>query len=233
MKKITLILSAISFVAIVLSTCKKDDSALTFLSGDTITDIDGNEYKTVIIGTQIWMAENLRTNHYIDGSPIPNVTDNSEWTDLTTGAYCWYNNDSATYSSTYGALYNKFAVLDSRNLCPSGWHVPTDEEWTTLTTYLGGESVAGGKLKEKGTTHWNSPNTGANNITGFTALPGSIRIFDGTYDIIGYGGLWCSSSEYDGGVYEMWGRYIYSWSNMVERSDYGGRNGASVRCIKD
>jgi uncharacterized protein (TIGR02145 family) len=143
----------------------------TDVETNTVTDIDGNIYHTVTIGTQVWMVENLKTTKYRNGDPIPNVTGNA-WAALTTGAYCWYNNDAATYKATYGALYNWYAVADSRNIAPTGWHVPTDAEWTTLTTFLGGESVAGGKLKETGTNHWTSPNTGATNETGFTALPG-------------------------------------------------------------
>ena len=142
------------------------------LSGGTVVDIDGNVYNTVTIGTQVWMVENLKTTKYRNGDAIPNVTGNASWVALSTGAYCWYNNDAATYKATYGALYNWYAVGDSRNIAPSGWHVATDSEWTTLSTFLGGESIAGDKLKEIGTSHWLSPNTGATNSNGFTAFPG-------------------------------------------------------------
>ena len=120
------------------------------------------------------MAENLKTTKYRDGTSIPLVTENTAWLNLTTPGYCWYNNDAAHYKSTYGALYNWY-VLNAgsngwKNVCPTGWHVPTDAEWTTLTTYLGGESIAGGKLKETGTSHWLSPNTVATNETGLHTL---------------------------------------------------------------
>ena len=127
----------------------------------TIEDIDGNIYKTTKIGSQIWMTENLKTTRYNDGTPIPLVTDGTTWGGLTTPAYCYINNDEATYASPYGALYNYYVVADtsSLNVCPVGWHVPSDGEWTTLTNYLGGLDVAGSKLKETGTLYWNSPNT--------------------------------------------------------------------------
>ena len=156
-----------------------------------VTDYDGNHYSSVLIGSQIWMAENLKTIKYNDGTAIPLVTDATEWSNLTTHGYCWYNNDEATYGDTYGALYNWYTV-ETGNLCPTGWHVPTDAEWTELIDYLGGESVAGGKLKETGTTHWNSPNPGATNETGFTTLPGGYRAdFNGSSGDIGNGGYWC------------------------------------------
>jgi uncharacterized protein (TIGR02145 family) len=146
----------------------------------SLTDIEGNVYKTITIGTQTWMAENLKTIKYNDGTAIPLVTD-AAWGTMTTPAYCWYNNDAA-YKDTYGAMYNWYTV-NTGKLCPSGWHVPTDAEWTILTTYLGGVSVAGGKLKETGTTHW-SINTGADNETGFTAVPGGGRGDNGMFDLI-------------------------------------------------
>ncbi len=146
-----------------------------------MTDIDGNEYKTITIGTQTWMAENLKTTKYRNGDPIANVTENTAWTALATGAFCWYNNDAASYKAIYGALYNWYAAADSRNIAPAGWHVPSDLEWATLFEYLGGESLAFGKLKETGTTHWLTPNADATNISGFTALPGGQRSCDNGY----------------------------------------------------
>jgi len=134
------------------------DNPITYI--DSVVDIDGNFYHAVAIGTQVWMAENLRTTKYRDGSPIPNVTDSSVWILTTEGAYCNYNNDT-THSNTYGRLYNWYAVIDTRNIAPEGWHVPTQDEWNTLVQFLGGGAVAGGKLKETGTAHWNSPNRGA------------------------------------------------------------------------
>jgi len=138
-----------------------------------ITDIDGNVYHAVTIGTQTWMVENLKVTKLNDGTSIPNVTALTAWNNLTTPGYCWYNNDIAN-KKLYGALYNWYNVSTGK-LCPTGWHVPSVTEWTTLINYLGGESVAGGKLKETGTTHWVTPNTGATNTSGFTALPAGIR----------------------------------------------------------
>lgn len=167
------------------------------LISGSVSDMDGNIYKTIQIGTQTWMAENLKTTSYNDGSNIPNVTGDIEWMDLTTGAYCWYNNQETTYKNTYGALYNWYSV-NTGKLCPTGWHVPSKEEWMILATYLGGVEFAGGKLKESGTTHWQSPNTGATNTTRFNALPGGLRDissdFGGWFGWIGTNGMWWSSN---------------------------------------
>ena len=186
------------------------------------TDGDNNNYPVVEIGTQVWMAENLKTTNYNGGTAIPLVTDNTEWGTLTSGAYCWYNN-LVTYKDTYGALYKGYTV-STGNLCPIGWHAPTDAEWTTLTTYLGGESVSGGKLKEKGTIHWALPNTGATNETGFTALPAGTRDIGGVFTRIGTGGLWWGSSEY---------RNMANNHASVIRATSNKNNGYSVRCVKD
>eukprot|EP00825_Cyclidium_porcatum_P010076 TRINITY_DN15162_c0_g1_i1.p1 TRINITY_DN15162_c0_g1~~TRINITY_DN15162_c0_g1_i1.p1 ORF type:complete len:564 (+),score=55.59 TRINITY_DN15162_c0_g1_i1:400-2091(+) len=139
----------------------------------TVTDYDGNVYDTIHIGTQIWMKQNLKTTHYKNGTAITYPgANNTAWQNNTNGAYAWYNNNEATYKNTYGALYNWYAV-NTGMLCPTGWHVPTDAEWTTLTTYLGGEFIAGTKLKA--TTLWESPHTIATNETGFTAFPCTLR----------------------------------------------------------
>lgn len=198
---------------------------------NTVTDIDGNIYHTVTIGTQVWMVENLKTTKYNDGTSIPNVTtDNTVWTNLLTPGYCWYNNDETTYKSTYGALYNWYTV-NTGKLAPLGWHVPTDTEWTTLTTYLGGGSIAGGKLKETGTSHWSSPNTGATNETGFTAIPVGGRGNYGAFGSIGYDGNWWSSAE--GSAGNAWSWYlVYNLSN-VARFNYLKSCGFSVRCVRD
>jgi uncharacterized protein (TIGR02145 family) len=199
-------------------------------SGSTVTDKDGNVYNTITIGTQTWMKENLKVTKYNDGTAIPLVTDNTAWGALSTPGYCWYNNDQTTYGNTYGALYNWYTVNIGK-LCPTGWHVPTDAEWTTLTTFLGGESVSGGKLKETGTTHWLSPNTGATNETGFTALPGGYRNYDGTFHFIGYYGFWWSATENITST--AWYRFMYYNSSGVGRSYYDKRYGLSVRCLRD
>jgi uncharacterized protein (TIGR02145 family) len=209
-------------------------------AGGTISDVDNNVYNTVKIGTQVWMAENLKTTKYNDGTAIPNITDNTAWATLTTGAYSDYSNTSSN-SNTYGRLYNWYAVDNNsatkaasnsgKSVCPTGWHIPNDAEWTTLTTYLGGESVSGGKLKEIGLTHWITPNTGATNETGFTALPGGVRIYFGAYSNIGISGSWWSSNE-SSSTYP-WIRFMGFDSASVVRSDSNKLFGFSVRCLRD
>ncbi len=194
-----------------------------------VKDYDGNLYTTVEIGGQVWMAENLRTIHYNDGTAIPKETDNGAWNGLTTPAYCWYGNDSTGYAIPYGALYNWYAA-DTGIVCPAGWHVPTDTEWTTLTDYLGGESAAGGKLKESGTVHWEAPNTGATNISGFTALPGGGRYGGGFNDDFTNGGWW-SSTGYD--PEKAWSRYMYNSNSSVSRFSSDKPTGFSIRCVRD
>lgn len=199
----------------------------TSLGGGVVTDIDGNIYHTIQIGTQLWMVENLKTTHYRNGDPIPNVTDDTGWHDLTTGAYCNYNNDTS-YAAIYGRLYNWYSVDDSRNIAPEGWHVPTDNDWQVLIDYLGGPDSAGGKLKETGTTHWLTPNLGATNESGFTALPGGYR---GSYFYeIGYSGKWWSSTQYS---YWAWYRTMKSDTPEIFNSYYILIDGYSVRCIKN
>lgn len=183
----------------------------------------------VTIGTQVWMVKNLDVDHYRNGDVIPQVTDATEWANLTTGAWC-YNDNDANNGTTYGKLYNWYAVNDSRGLAPEGWHVPSDEEWTTLSTYLGGESVAGGKLKEAGTTHWQSPNEGATNETGFSALPGGYRNLSGTFSSIGYYGYWWSSTE--SYTTYAWGRYLLYYGSNLYRDYYYKDYGFAVRCVK-
>jgi uncharacterized protein (TIGR02145 family) len=199
-------------------------------NGIFIDHRDAKEYKWVKIGIQVWMADNLKTTKYNDGTDIPLVTDNTAWFNLTTPGYCWYNNDKATYGDTYGALYNWYTV-ETSNLCPSGWHVPTDAEWTTLTDSLGGTSVAGGKLKEAGTTHWSSPNTGATNETGFTALPGGARFSLGPFYFVGSYGHWWSSTE-DSST-NAWSRNMYCDNADVDREYNDKKFGFSVRCLRD
>ena len=203
---------------------------LTF--NTNLADVDGNSYKTVTIGTQVWMAENLKTTKYNDGTAISNVTDNTAWSTNTTGAYCNYSNTLAN-SDIYGSLYNWYvaASTNSKKVCPIGWHVPTDAEWTTLTTYLGGGSVAGGKLKETTTIHWLSPNTGATNETGFTALPGGYRDGSGSFGLIGIYGFWWSSSI--SGTTYAWYRYMINSNGSISGGDNPQHAGSYVRCLKD
>ena len=211
--------------------CKKEKEEIKLTYG-SVTDIDQNVYKTITIGTQTWMAENLKVTHYRNGDPIPNITVDAEWNSLTTGAYCWHKND-VDNKDIYGALYNWYAVSDSRNIAPNGWHVPTYEEWKTLITYLGGESVAGYKMKESGTTHWHSLLNNATNQSGFTALPGCRRThFQSTLsDGLGYFGYWWSSTESNESAWAL--TLIvddgYATLDKDPLKDYGD----SVRCIKD
>lgn len=198
---------------------------------NSVKDVDGNVYKAVTIGTQVWMAENLKTTKYNDGTAIPLVKDDKVWEALNTPAYCWYKNDAATNKNKYGALYNWYTV-NTNKLCPSGWHVSTDAEWTALTTYLKGDSVAGGKLKEAGTVHWQGPNTGATNESGFTALPGGYRIsYGGSFGYIGNNGYWWSPVKDSSSIASY--RYIgYGTRNLFSTS-YSKHSGFSVRCIRD
>ncbi|MCF8357557.1 MAG: fibrobacter succinogenes major paralogous domain-containing protein [Prolixibacteraceae bacterium] len=196
-----------------------------------ITDVEGNTYQTVEIGTQVWMAQNLNTTQYNDGSAIPLITGESEWESTTTGAYCNYNNDEAT-GSMYGKLYNGYTV-ETGKLCPVGWHVPESDEWETLIAFLGGEMVAGGKLKEQGTTHWSESGDDITNESGFTALPGGIRTYNGAYNAINIGGYWraASASEtQEGFMVTFWAG---SWNAGFNIGEDPKNAGLSVRCIKD
>jgi uncharacterized protein (TIGR02145 family) len=213
--------------------CKKDVEAVQ-KDVLTVTDIDGNVYNTVTIGTQVWMASNLKTTKYMDGIAIPLVTDGTAWSNLSTPGYCWNKNDASTNKSTYGALYNGYTV-NTGKLCPTGWHVPSDAEWTVLTTYLGGEAVAGGKLKETGTSHWYTPNEGATNSSGFAALPGGYRSGyrsdNGTFFSTGYDGGWWSSSV--NGASYAWYRFVICYTANILRDNEIKQAGFSVRCVKD
>jgi uncharacterized protein (TIGR02145 family) len=198
------------------------------LTYGSVLDIDGNTYKTIMIGTQVWMAENLRTTKYNDGTSIPYATDNS-----VINGFSWYNHDAGSYKSTYGGLYTWWAATDSRNLCPTGWHVPTSVEWFIMRTYLGpgDNSVVPDKVKEAGTTHWLSPNT-ASNGSGFTALPGGIGWGTaGQFTNIGYDGSWWSASSSDpSGL----GADIISISSAYSDEPSALKTyGISVRCMKD
>jgi uncharacterized protein (TIGR02145 family) len=214
--------------------CKKEDNDNTPLS---VTDIEGNVYHAVIIGTQTWMVENLKTTRYNDSTIIPLVENASEWSSLTTPGYCWYNNDEATNKDTYGALYNWYAV-NTHKLCPKGWHVPTTAELVILSNFLGGEDVAGGKLKETGTIHWFSPNTGADNKSGFSALPAGNRGYggvfgeEGSFYYQGIEGAWWSSSI--DGMGSAWYHYISNgYAGFKRSSALSKQNGFSVRCVRD
>lgn len=191
-------------------------------------DRDGNGYDTVKIGTQFWLKQNLNTSHYKNGDPIPEITSQSLWDGLTTGAWCWYNNDSATYAATYGKLYNWYAVNDPRGLAPEGWHIPSESEWLLLRNTLGGPVVAGGFLKEAGTGHWLSPNTDATNSSRFTGLPGGYRV--GGFGALGISFcFWVSTTP-------PAIRNAATFYNIAQASllnSYAKTDGYSVRCIKN
>ncbi|HPM99449.1 MAG TPA: FISUMP domain-containing protein [bacterium] len=197
----------------------------------TLIDIDGNIYKTVQIGNQIWMAENLKVTHYRNGDPIPNITSSDVWSKLENGAYCCYDNQLAN-AKTYGLLYNWYAVNDNRRLAPKGWHVPSDKEWQQLGDFLGGEYYGGGKLKEKGTSHWRSPNMGATDELGFRALPGGYRYYrDGSFDNLGTTArFWSSSESYSD---HAWYRDLLYTNSDIRRYYYNWQYGFSVRCVRD
>ena len=235
--RIALIAFIFTGMCITLSySCKKDgDGNNNDNNNDTtnnikVTDIDGNIYNTVTVGTQVWMVENLKTTKYNDNTSIPLVTNSKEWAALSAPGYCWYFNDRAFYKNTYGALYNWYA-LNTGKLCPTGWHVPSDAEWTVLSDYLGGESVAGGQLKEITYTHWKSPNLYATNKTGFTALPGGYRYENGPFYYNGDLGIWWSSTEFDN--QSAWDRLLDHYTGSIYRSPYSKNYGLSVRCLQD
>lgn len=173
------------------------------LTYGAVFDVEGNEYRTIQIGTQTWMAQNLNTSSYRDGTPIAPVTSNSVWfnlDDTETGAWAYFNNDSATYNCPYGKLYNFYAVEDTRGICPTGWHIPTDAEWDILRDFLdplaaGNVNVAGGKMKSVGTMYWANPNTGATNSSGWSGLPGGYRFSAGFFVSFGTLGTWWSASS--------------------------------------
>jgi uncharacterized protein (TIGR02145 family) len=194
-----------------------------------VKDADNNIYSTVTIGNQIWMSENLKTSKFNDGKVIPLVTDNNKWKALKTPAYCWFENDS-TSEDDYGALYNWFAV-NTKKLCPAGWHVPSDAEWGTMLSSLGDIDTRGDKLKEAGIVHWKSTQNIGNNESGFTALPGGMRYDVGTFPLYGRNyAVWWSST---GSNNFAWNRGLFYSSSKTYRGHEDMRSGFSVRCIKD
>jgi uncharacterized protein (TIGR02145 family) len=205
--------------------CKKGDK-----SPGPLSDLEGNIYKTVKIGNQVWMAENLKTSILNDGTDIPLITDSASWGNLTTPGYCWYANDAASFKDTYGALYNGYTVITGK-LCPAGWHVPEKEEWQVLSEFLGDSLKGGGNLKEAGTAHWLSPNKGADNSSGFTAVGAGLRYFEGTFvSVLSYTSIWSATGianddEWYIGLYFNDAAFITDHRNK--------RHGFSVRCLKD
>jgi len=202
------------------------------LTYGSLTDVEGNVYKTIQIGTQVWMAENLRTTKYKDGVTIPLVTDFTAWTKLTTPAYCWYNNDPVNNKNTYGALYNWYTV-NTGKLCPTGWHVPSDAEWTVLSSYLGGgETIAGGKMKEIGTKHWLDPNNGATNESGFSAIAAGSRSYN-NFSSQKFSAIWWAKEELLSSNYMGFIQFITHSETRSTRSAQEKYYGNTVRCLKD
>jgi uncharacterized protein (TIGR02145 family) len=230
MKKIFSILAALLLIpsVFIIHSCKKDNATLPI---NGITDIDGNVYKTVTIGTQVWMAENLKATKYRNGDLIGTTTPTTlNIYGENTPKYQWAYHGNETNVATYGRLYTWWVITDNRNLCPLGWHVPSDVEWTTHINYLGGENIAGGKLRETGMTHWANANTGATNESGFTALPGGHRDGSGEIGGIGSYGIWWSATEIS--VNYAWIRNV-NQGYIVGRNNGSKYNGHSVRCISD
>jgi len=221
-KKITLILTTIMCLT------------LSRPHAQTVKDVEGNIYPVVTIGTQVWMAENLRTTKFNDGTPIPLIKGESDWAvlhgQLNKPAFSWYNDDAKIDKGVYGGLYNWWAVK-SNKLCPKDWHVPKDDEWAVLTNFLGGDTIAGGKLKATGNAHWLDPNTGATNETKFNALPGGYHSFLGPYLYKGAVSYFWTSTEYD--LHNSYFRLLYSDYTNVLRNFLYNTSGFCVRCVQD
>jgi uncharacterized protein (TIGR02145 family) len=195
-----------------------------------VTDIDGNSYNTVQIGSQVWMSENLKTSRYRNGGSIPYILDNNDWQALITGAWSYYNHEE-TNNAIYGKLYNWYTTQGD-TLCPTGWHVPSDAEFTELTNYLGGESVAGGKMKVTGTTYWESPNTGATNESGFSALPIGYRYGNGNFYSSSINNAFFGSAT-ENSYNSTWSRIMGSYYDGIFKIENIKQSGVSVRCLKD
>ena len=199
-------------------------------NGQTVTDYDGNVYDTVTIGTQVWLRENLKVTHFRNGDAIHNITDSIEWVLTTSPGRCDYHNNPDN-SIIYGILYNYYVGADSRGLCPTDWHVPGEDDWLKLVTYLGGYPVGGGAMKEAGTTHWIGPNNFATNSSGFTALPAGVNsglaIFSGQGN---YASFWGAEPTSPTGAH-CW--FLMDAYGTITRSNYSDQNGFSIRCILD
>ena len=197
---------------------------------ETVEDIDGNRYRTVRIGKQIWMAENLKVTHYRDGTPIPNVYDDEKWQYATDGAYCMVRNDSIQYKHTYGVLYNYYTITDDHNLCPIGWHVPTKDECMELIDYLGGHHIAGKKIKDNLRGLWKSKQSEATNESGFSGLPAGGRGRLGSPGDVGYYATWWSSTSTDSLYAWHWG--VFPDKPKIRSNPGHKASGFSIRCIK-
>ncbi len=197
---------------------------------ETIVDADGNVYHPVIIGRQVWLKENLQVTRYRDGTPLPQIQAEAEWSRLATGAYCLSENEPEAYKRIYGLLYNYYAVTDERRLCPEGWHVPSKQEWQELEDYLGGPDVAGGRMKDRRSGLWPGP-LGTAEESGFGALPAGGRGRMGSPGEIGIYATWWSATEHDSLYAWHWG--LYPDNPRTRRNPGHKASGFSVRCIRD
>lgn len=227
MKKIFYLLS---FTFLLLQACSKSDSSNDSNLVVSVSDADGNSYEVVNICNQTWTKTNLNVSKYRNGDVIQQVSDPVKWQSLTTGAWCYYANTTSN-GTTYGKLYNWYAVTDPRGLAPIGYHIPTDAEWTSLTNCLGGKFIAGGKLKETGTSHWLQPNSNATNSNGFSGLPGGFRNTGSSFQELGYyGNFWSSQGNATFAIPRTL-NYNNGSINIIDA--YDEADGFSVRCVKD
>ena len=193
-------------------------------SGSSVIDVDGNQYKSVVLGTQEWLTDNLKVTKFRNGQAIPHIQDSIVWNAWNSAAYVYYKNDTK-----HGVLYNWSVVNDNRGVCPTGWHVPSTAEWDTLAKFLGGEAIAGGKMKAR--LHWETPNTSATNASGFHALPKGMYGVNGSFNNIGRNAYWWSSTEND--TLSAWGREVGFNESALFAGHGDKRDGLSIRCIKD
>jgi uncharacterized protein (TIGR02145 family) len=218
------VLSIVAFI-ILATGCTKEVKP-----PDPVADAEGNIYKTVRIGTQVWMAENLRSTKFNNGADITLTLGSGQWNNLSEAGYCWYDNDEPTFKELYGALYNGYTVVTGK-LCPDGWHIPEKQEWTVLREFLGDSIKAGGKMKEAGIANWQSPNKGADNSSGFTAIAAGIRYFEGTFSSNqSYTSMWSATEAFQG---ELWCASLYFADTNLALNHRSKKYGFSVRCIKD
>jgi uncharacterized protein (TIGR02145 family) len=213
------------FIILIFTGCEKDDDTT-----DPVTDVDGNVYETVMIGDQVWMAENLRTTKLNDGTEIRLITKNQDWYNNNDPAFSWYNNDSTIFKYPYGALYNGYVAVNEK-ICPEGWRIPGKNDWQQLVQSLGDSTDAGGKLKVEGLTQWHSPNKGADNSSNFSALPAGIRYFEGTYSSLSY-----FTAYWSGTASDTSSLYFISLSYLDAKASSGSKSkkhGFSIRCIRN
>ncbi|MEO7983461.1 MAG: fibrobacter succinogenes major paralogous domain-containing protein [Bacteroidota bacterium] len=222
----------LSLLLLIFSACKKNNAENVNME---CRDIDGNIYDTVSICSKSWTKENLKVSHYRNGDLIPQVQNNLQWENLSTGAWCWYNNDSTNYSS-YGKLYNWYAINDSRGLAPAGWQIPTEGDWADLATCLGGEAIAGGKIKTRGTVQastglWETPNVTVDPYSNFNGRPGGYRDAPGSFIGLGSYNYWWSSTAANSTTAKM--RVIINFLSNMNKGSFGNNYGFYVRCRKD